>query len=75
VKKKVANTSMACTKGLSMHQKKVENIVEEYKDIFFSPTGVPLNFQVKHSVNITPGSPLPNRPVYLHYLMENEEIK
>jgi hypothetical protein len=49
--------------------------MEEYKDIFSSPTGVPLHCQVKHSIDLTPGAPLPNGPVYHRSLSENEEIK
>jgi hypothetical protein len=49
--------------------------MEEYKDIFSSPTGVPLHCQVKHSIDLTPNAPLPNGPVYWHSLLENEEIK
>jgi hypothetical protein len=49
--------------------------MEEYKDIFSSPTGVPLHCQVKHSIDLTPDALLPNGPVYHHSLLENEEIK
>jgi hypothetical protein len=51
---KVATTSMASAQGLSMQQKQVDKIMEEYKDIFSSPTGVPLHCQVKHSIDLTP---------------------
>jgi hypothetical protein len=40
---KVVTTSMASMIGLSTQQKKVDKIVEEYKDIFSSPTEVPLH--------------------------------
>jgi hypothetical protein len=36
---KVTTTSMASAQGLSMQQKQVDKIMEEYKDIFSSPTG------------------------------------
>jgi hypothetical protein len=49
--------------------------VEEYSDIFSSPTGVPLHCQVKHPIDLTPNAPLPNGPVYHRSLLENEEIK
>jgi hypothetical protein len=49
--------------------------VEEYSDIFSSPTGVPLHCQVKHPIDLTPDAPLPNGPVYRRSLLENEEIK
>jgi hypothetical protein len=66
---------MASTTDLSMQQKQVDKVMEEYKDIFSSPTGVPLHCQVKHSIDLTPDAPLPNGPVYHHSLLENEEIK
>jgi hypothetical protein len=44
-------------------------------DIFTSPTRVPLHCQVKHSIELTLGTPFPNGPVYRHSLLENEEIK
>jgi hypothetical protein len=44
--------------------------MEEYKDNFPSPTEVLLHCQVKHSINITPGAPLPNGPIY--FLTSNQ---
>jgi hypothetical protein len=49
--------------------------MEEYIDIFSSPTGVLTHYQVKHPIDLTPCAPLPNGPVYHCSLMENEEIK
>jgi hypothetical protein len=49
--------------------------MEEYIDIFSSPTGVLTHFQIKHPIDLTPGAPLPNGPVYRRWMMENEEIK
>eukprot|EP00253_Pinus_taeda_P009272 PITA_09272 len=49
--------------------------MEEYEDIFTSPVRVPLHCQVKHSINLTPGAPLPNGPIYRHSILENDEIK
>jgi hypothetical protein len=49
--------------------------MEEYSDIFSSPTGVPMHYQVKHPIDLTPDALLPNGPVYRHSLLENEEIK
>jgi hypothetical protein len=60
---------------LSTQQKQVDKVMEEYSNIFSSPTGVPLHFQVKHLIDLTLGTPLPNEPVYHHSLLENEEIK
>jgi hypothetical protein len=72
---KVIATSMTSTHSLSLQQKKVDRIVEEYRDIFSSPTKVPTHFQVKHPLYLTPSAPLPNGPVYHRSLMENDEIK
>jgi hypothetical protein len=67
---------MASATDLSMQQKQVDKVMEEYKDIFSSPTGVPLHCQVKHPIDLTPRcTPLPNGPVYHRSLLENEEIK
>jgi hypothetical protein len=41
----------------------VENMVEEYRDIFASPTRVPLHYQEKHAIDLTLGSPLSNNPI------------
>jgi hypothetical protein len=66
---------MASMDNLSMQQKKVDKVVEEYKDILSSPTGVLLHCQVKHPIDMTPDGLLPNGPVYHCSLLENEEIK
>jgi hypothetical protein len=49
--------------------------MEEYRDIFTSPIGVPTHCQVKHPIDLTPNAPVPNGPFYQHLLIENEEIK
>jgi hypothetical protein len=49
--------------------------MEEYKDIFSSPTGVLKHCQVKHPIDLTPDAPLPNGLVYQRSLMENDEIR
>jgi putative transposase len=58
-----------------LQQKKVDDIVEEYKDIFSSPTRVPTHYQVKHPIDLTLGAPIPNGRVYCRSLIENDEIK
>jgi hypothetical protein len=73
--KKVVATSMASTWDSATQQKQVDKVVEEYKDIFTSPNGTPLHCQVKNSIDLTHGAPLPNGPVYRRSLLENEEIK
>eukprot|EP00253_Pinus_taeda_P027663 PITA_27663 len=49
--------------------------MEEYEDIFTFPAGVPLHCQVKHSIDLTPGAPLPNGPIYRPSILENDEMK
>jgi hypothetical protein len=72
---KVTTTSMASIEGFSMQQNQVDKVMEEYKDMFSSPTGVPLHYQVKHSIDLTLDALLPNGLVYRHSMSKNEEIK
>jgi hypothetical protein len=74
-KRKIIATSRVSVTDLSKKQNQVDKVVEEYSDIFSSPTGIPLHFQVKHPINMTPGAPLLNGPVYHLSLLENDEIK
>jgi hypothetical protein len=74
-KRNITATSRVSVADLSTQQKQVDKVVEEYSDIFSSPTGVPLHCQVKHPIDLTPDAPLPNGTVYHHSLLENEEIK
>ena len=71
-KKIVATTSRH---GSSTRQQQMDKVVEEYRDIFTSPIGVPLHYQVKHPIDLTPGVPLPNGPIYRCSILENDEIK
>jgi hypothetical protein len=74
-KQKVTTMFMASTQSLSFQQNQVDGIMEEYRDIFSSPTGVPTHCQVKHPIDMTLDAPLPNGPVYHHSMMENDEIR
>jgi hypothetical protein len=74
-KRKITTTSRVSATSLSTQQKQVDKVVEEYLDIFSSPTRVPLHYQVKHPIDLTPDTPLPNGSVYRRSLLENEEIK
>jgi hypothetical protein len=73
--RKITTTSRVSVADLSTQQKQVDKVVEEYTDILSSPTRVPLHCQINHPIDLTPGAPLPNEPVYHHSLLENEEIK
>jgi hypothetical protein len=74
-KKKVVATYVASTQILSLQQKQVDEIVEEYRDIFSSLIGVLTHFHFKHPIHLTPVEPLPNGQVYRHSLMENNKIR
>ena len=65
-KKTVATTSR---QGSSTRQQQMEKVVEEYGDIFTSPTGVPLHCHVKHSIDLTSSVPLPNGLIYRHSIL------
>jgi hypothetical protein len=66
---------VASTQRLSLQQKQVDGIVEEYIEIFSSPIGVPTHCQVKHPIDLTLDVPLPNGTLYQHLMMENDEIR
>jgi len=53
----------------------MDKAVEEYRDIFTSPTRVPLHYQVKHSIVLTFGVLQHNEPIYRCSIKENNEIK
>jgi hypothetical protein len=73
--RKITATTKVSTADLSTQQKQVDKFMEEYSDIFSSPAGVPLHCQVKHPVDLTLDTPLPNGSVYRLSLLENEDIK
>jgi len=53
----------------------MDKVLKEYEDIFTSPEGVPVHYQVMHSIDLTLGAPLPNGPIYRCSVLENNEIK
>ena len=61
--------------GPSTQKQQMDKVVEEYQDIFTSPIEVPLHCQVNHPIDLTPGAPLPNGPIYRRSILENDEIK
>ena len=67
--------AMASRKGSFSQQQHMDKVMEEYRDIFASPTEVPLHFQVKHSIDMTLGASLPNGMIYRRSVLENDEIK
>jgi hypothetical protein len=67
--------AMTSRQGPTTRKQQMDKVVEEYEDIFTSPAGVPLHCQVKHPIDLTPGAPLPNGPIYRCSVLENDEIK
>jgi hypothetical protein len=74
-KRNIIATSRAYVADLSTKEKQVDKVMEEDSDIFSSPTGVPLHYQVKDPINLTQGTLLSNGSVYHRSLLENEEMK
>jgi hypothetical protein len=72
---KVTTTIETSTRGLSIEQQQTDKTVEEYKEIFTSPTRVHVHYHVKNSIDMKPSAPFPNDHVYMSSLMENEESK
>ena len=67
--------AMTSRQGPDAQKQHMDKVVEEYEDIFTSPIGVPLHCQVKHPIDLIPGAPLPNGPIYWRSMLENDEIK
>jgi hypothetical protein len=53
----------------------MEKVMEEYGDIFTSLARVTLHYQVKNPIDLTPGAPMSNGPIYWCPILENDEIK
>ena len=58
----------------SRQQQQIDNILEEYQNLFQALDGIPLHCQVKHSIELVPGSSLPNASIYRGSILKNEEI-
>ena len=72
-KKKIMATTSR--QSPSARQQQMDKVMEEYRYIFTSPTGVPLHCQVKHPIDLNIGVSLPNGPIYRRSILENDEIK
>ena len=53
----------------------MDKILKQCYSVFKSPVGVPTQCQVKHSIDLIPGTPLPHEPIYRRSVFENDEIK
>jgi hypothetical protein len=58
-KRNIIATSRVSVTNLSTQQKQVDKVMEEYSNIFSSSTGVPLHYQVKHPIDLTPAHHFP----------------
>ena len=67
-------TSQLIDQCSSQKQQHINNILGEYQNAFQAPNGVPLHCQVKHSIELVPGSSLPKTSFYIRSIIENEEI-
>ena len=72
--KKITTMSWLTDQCSSRQQEQIENILEEYQNIFQAPDEVPLHCQVKHSIELVPSSSLPNTSIYIRSILENKEI-
>lgn len=68
----VLNTHAKVTEN---QQNQIDKILKEYHNVFTPPVGVPTHCQVKHSIDLIPGTPLPHEPIYRRSVLENNEIK
>ena len=73
--RKTATTIQLTHQHSSRQHQQIDNILEEYWNVFQEPNRVPLHCQVKHSIEIVPSSSLPNTYVYRRSILKNEEIQ
>ena len=71
----IATTSQFTNQFKSRQQQHIDNVLDEYQNVFQEPNGVPLRCQVKHSIELVPSSSLPNTFVYRRTIIKNEEIQ
>jgi len=55
--------------------KEMAPFLQEYADIFQTPTGMPPSRHIDHSINLIPGSALPNAPTYRLAPQETAEME
>ena len=73
-KKNVCN-SHSMVSITTEQQRSTDQILAKYQNVFELPTRVPSHCQVRHSIDLIPGTPFPNEPVYRRSVLENDEIK
>ena len=72
--KKTVATSRLIDQCSSRQQQLIDNVLDEHQNVFQEPNEVPLHFQVKQSIELVPGSSLPNAYFYRRSILENKEI-
>ena len=72
--RKTVATSRLTDQHSSQQKEQIDNILEEYHNIFQALNAVPLHCQVKHSIELVPSTSLPNASVYRRSILKNEEI-
>jgi len=60
---------------MQQQQQQMDMVMRADKNIFSSPTGTSLHYQVKHSFNLTPRAPLPNGSIYHRPILEIAKYK
>ena len=73
--KKTVCNSNSMLSITTKQQRSMDHILTKYQNVFELPTGVPSHCQVRHSIDLIPGTPLPDEPVYRRSVLENDEIK
>ena len=73
--RKITATSQLTHKHNSQQQQWFNHYLDEYQNVFQEPDKVPLQFQVKYSIDLVPGSSLPNTSFYKRSIIENQEIR
>ena len=59
-----ATTSQLTDQRNSRQKQQIEKILEEYQNIFQESNRVPMHCQVKHSIELVPGSSLPRTHLF-----------
>jgi hypothetical protein len=61
-----------CTKE---KKHKLEGFLQEYKELFQEPKGIPPNTKVEHEIQLLLDSPLLNIGLYKQSILESNEVK
>lgn len=73
--RKLVYNSHAITNTTTLKKRSMDQILMKYENLFKLPTGVHTHCQVRHTIDLIPGTPLLNEPVYRRSVLKNNEIK